>query len=422
MMNIPNIDNVIVTTPTGLLKVELDEFGLGNTSIELEKPCFVSVFYEGKGFDIFLTPAKDIEIEVSQDNSLINYEVKCDDAGVNEYLIKYSKRRNNIDYISFKLEEKEYIQKTKEYLEKELEIAKKISFPDEFKLINAERIKYDVLYPLSIYPQYHSYETDNIDYLPSQSFIDFVNSYFKEKKNLFGYSAYVSYMDNISVCNANRYIKDWDSRQFTVNVMEFVQASIKNKWLKEILITKRLNHYLTVRGLDRADAFLNIFKKEVKCSYYISEMDSLVKRLEAIERGNKSYPFVFKDVNSKSVSLESLKGKYKYICIWSSWCIPCRKELIAFNALRKKYKNRNIEFVAVSIDQNRNKWKTRLKEDKIGGIQLNYFGDNKFLEAYMVYGIPRFILLDKNGFIINSRELSVTDKEIEGVLNSLPSL
>jgi thiol-disulfide isomerase/thioredoxin len=419
MLDIPNVDKLVITTPTDFLEVKLDEFGLGNVSVNIDKACFVSVFCAGKGFDLFLTPNKDIDLKISQDNSLIDYDIKCDDDGINDYLLQDSKRKRTLTYISFKLDEAMYLAKIKELLEKELKIADNLLFSETFKTINAERIKYDVLYSLSVYPQYHSYETDNIDYLPSQSFIDFVNLYFNEQADLFGYSAYISYMDNITVCNANRYIKDWDSRDFTVNVMNFIQKNIQHKDLKEILITKRLNHYLTGSGLDGSDMFLSIFKENVKCKYYIDEINSIVNRLKSLEKGNKSYPFIFKDIDSKSVSLDSLKGKYKYICVWSSWCIPCRKDLIAFNLLRKKYKNKNIEFVSVSIDQNRKEWKRRLKEDNLGGIQLNYFGDNKFLEAYMIYSIPRFILLDKNGFIINSRELSASDDKVKGVLNTL---
>ncbi|MGB5989310.1 MAG: TlpA disulfide reductase family protein [Marinifilaceae bacterium] len=419
MLNIPNVDKLILTTPADFMEVKLDEFGLGSASIKIEKGCFASVFCAGKGFDIFLTPNKDIDLKISQDNSLINYEIKCDDGGINDYLLQDIKRKRTLPYISFKLDEAKYIDKINTLLKKELKVADNLLFSEKFKTINAERIKYDVLYSLSVYPQYHSYETDNIDYLPSQFFIDFVNVYFNEQYDLFGYSAYISYMDNISVCNANRYLKDWDSRDFTVNVMDFIQKKIKHQKLKEILITKRLNHYLTGTGLDKSDAFLSVFNKNVKSKYYIDEINSIVTRLKALEKGKKSYSFIFKDKNSKSVSLDSLKGKYKYICVWSSWCIPCRKDLIDFNLLRKKYKEKNIEFVSVSIDQNRKEWKIRLKEDNLEGMQLNYFGDNKFLEAYMIYSIPRFILLDKNGLIINSRELSASDDKIEDLLNAI---
>ena len=36
-----------------------------------------------------------------------------------------------------------------------------------------------------------------------------------------------------------------------------------------------------------------------------------------------------------------------------------------------------------------------VKEDKLGGIQLHNGGDNTFMDAYMITGIPRFILLIK---------------------------
>ena len=43
-----------------------------------------------------------------------------------------------------------------------------------------------------------------------------------------------------------------------------------------------------------------------------------------------------------------------------------------------------------------------VKEDKLGGIQLHNGGDNAFMDAYMITGIPRFILLDREGKIIDA--------------------
>ena len=47
------------------------------------------------------------------------------------------------------------------------------------------------------------------------------------------------------------------------------------------------------------------------------------------------------------------------------------------------------------------KWKQMVKDEKLGGIHVNTGGDQAFMKSYEIKGIPRFILLDKEGKIIS---------------------
>jgi len=48
--------------------------------------------------------------------------------------------------------------------------------------------------------------------------------------------------------------------------------------------------------------------------------------------------------------------KVYVINLWATWCGPCVKELPYFEALRKQYLDKNVEFILVSID-----WETNLE-------------------------------------------------------------
>jgi thiol-disulfide isomerase/thioredoxin len=327
-----------------------------------------------------------------------------------------------VTYSDFKLDEAEYILKVQDLLDEELAVADSLDFPDEFKKLNAERIKYDVLFTLGVYPQYHSYATNNIDYLPKDIFFNFALKYFKQQPDLYGLSAYITYMDNIASADANKHIIDWDSRDFTVNVLSYIQEKITDPKLKDILLTKRVNYYLTASGLDESEEFVEVFRKNVKDKYFLEEIEEMLKRLKSLQKGNKSYPFKFKDLDSKTVSIDSLKGKYIYMCVWASWCPACRNDLLAFDKMQTKYKDKNIEFVSLSIDMDKRIWKRSVKGLEMSGLQLNYDRDNDFIEKYMLYYLPRFILLDQEGHIYESRAIHASEEGAEAYLNALPSL
>ena len=134
------------------------------------------------------------------------------------------------------------------------------------------------------------------------------------------------------------------------------------------------------------------------CCLFLTVFGQEVKVLKA---GMESPDFKYKDVNGKTVSLKDLRGKYIYIDVWATWCTPCRGELPDLKKLEEKMKGKKICFLSISIDKDIEKWKNMVKEEELGGIHVNTGGEQKFLKAYQIKGIPRFILLDKEGKIVN---------------------
>ena len=96
---------------------------------------------------------------------------------------------------------------------------------------------------------------------------------------------------------------------------------------------------------------------------------------------------------------------------WATWCGPCRGEIPHLQKLEHRYKNKNIHFVSISCDQNKADWEKMVKEEKLGGIQLHYGGDNTFMNFFMITGIPRFILLDQEGKIIQANATRPSNPE-----------
>jgi thiol-disulfide isomerase/thioredoxin len=121
--------------------------------------------------------------------------------------------------------------------------------------------------------------------------------------------------------------------------------------------------------------------------------------------------------------LEDLRGKYVYIDVWATWCGPCRGEIPFLKKIEEKYHDKNISFVSISIDVQKDmeKWKTLIKDKELGGIQL--FADNdwnsKFAKDYGITSIPRFILIDPNGKIINADASRPSAPELEIQLDAL---
>ena len=117
-----------------------------------------------------------------------------------------------------------------------------------------------------------------------------------------------------------------------------------------------------------------------------------------------------------------LKGKYVYIDVWATWCGPCQYELPHLKELEKKMHGKKIVFVSISCDKDKAAWEKMVKEQGLGGVQLHNGGDREFMTAFGIRGIPRFILLDKEGKIVNPNMTRPSNPETEKTLKALKGI
>ncbi|MGK7397838.1 MAG: TlpA family protein disulfide reductase [Candidatus Cyclobacteriaceae bacterium M3_2C_046] len=132
-------------------------------------------------------------------------------------------------------------------------------------------------------------------------------------------------------------------------------------------------------------------------------MNEKLAQLETLMPGKPAPQFTFSDIEGNLVSLEDLKGQYVYIDVWATWCGPCIAEIPQLKALEEDF-GQQIAFVSISIDPSEEKWKNYVGEKELGGIQLYSEGawDSEINELFMIRGIPRFILIDPEGNIVNA--------------------
>ncbi len=110
----------------------------------------------------------------------------------------------------------------------------------------------------------------------------------------------------------------------------------------------------------------------------------------------------FQDAAGKALTLENWRGRTVLVNLWATWCVPCREEMPALEALEKKLGGPNFEVVTINIDtRDAEKPKTWLKEVGISG--LKYYADpnaKTFQDLKAVgraFGMPTTMLIDPKG-------------------------
>ena len=146
-----------------------------------------------------------------------------------------------------------------------------------------------------------------------------------------------------------------------------------------------------------------------------------LKDTTLLKAGDKSPDIVFQDTSGKDVRISDLKGKYVLIDVWASWCYPCRVQYPHLVLLEEKMKNKAITFVSISCDTRDFRWKGSIQNLKMGGLQW-MVKDELFAKVYGANTIPRFILLDKKGNIMNLNMPMPSHPELEQELNKLKGI
>jgi thiol:disulfide interchange protein DsbD len=127
-------------------------------------------------------------------------------------------------------------------------------------------------------------------------------------------------------------------------------------------------------------------------------------------------------LGGSTLNVESLRGKVAVIDFWATWCVPCKAEIPTFNQLIKDYKDRGLEIIAVSLDEEgASKVKPFLKENPMNYTQV--IGDQSAARAFNVDDskLPVAVIIDKQGRI-RFRHVGLTKKEVfEGEINQLLS-
>jgi len=105
-----------------------------------------------------------------------------------------------------------------------------------------------------------------------------------------------------------------------------------------------------------------------------------------------------------TVRLLTLLGKrVTVVDVWASWCAPCRKENRVFLApLYASYKDKGLEIIAYSIDNDGESWKKAIAKDQAIWKHASHLtGDSTpFMDALRISTIPANYILDANGKVV----------------------
>jgi thiol-disulfide isomerase/thioredoxin len=115
----------------------------------------------------------------------------------------------------------------------------------------------------------------------------------------------------------------------------------------------------------------------------------------------------FAGPDGKPLTLAAFAGKTVLVNLWATWCVPCREEMPALNALQKALGGDRFEVVAINIDTGGDD-KPKAFLDETSVHELGYYRDasmgvfNTLKKEGLAFGLPATLLIDEKGCLIAS--------------------
>lgn len=191
-------------------------------------------------------------------------------------------------------------------------------------------------------------------------------------------------------------------------VADFGNA-IENQRLKEAFMTAALSYSVSNGDLASIQAEIREALPFIRDKSNLAKINALqpkIARWKAFFKnalpGTDMSQFTFQNVKGETVSIKDYQGKLIYVDIWNTGCKPCIAEMPYLKELEHELKGRDIVFLSVSCDNSMELWKKFMQKRNMNGEQVIMVGrKDTFFDKIGLGGVPRFVILDKSGKMID---------------------
>lgn len=288
-----------------------------------------------------------------------------------------------------------------------------------FEKMEQGRIRYSYASALMMYPVGHTFMAHDMTYKPDEAYYEAVRKYAVEDALWASLDEYRSFIAEAM------HVLDEKSRGlrdvYPKNVAQVKYAAdfFKDKSVREAIIHHIATTYVDNFGVKDITELENLYHTYVKDEAMLASMQAKVDRWDMSLPGKMSPEFKAVDINGKEYTLADFRGKYVYIDMWATWCGPCKREMPYLKALEAEFEGAQIVFLGLSVDKDKQAWEKMVRSGELTGVQLYLGTQSKFQEAYKIDGIPRFILIGKDGRIISNDMTRPSEAVTAQTLNNL---
>ncbi|MGB1241717.1 MAG: TlpA family protein disulfide reductase [Chitinophagales bacterium] len=240
----------------------------------------------------------------------------------------------------------------------------------------------------------------------SKEYYSFLDKIVIENPALANSSTYSTFLHNYMTYNLLLKMKRtprYDNARYYPDLCEIDRTQIKDEFLLSMMLTQHLVEGLQRSRVEELKEHYLFGMEQTKTEKYTIAMKYVYDQVKHLEAGAVAPDFKVLNIDGEEVALSDFVGKVVYMDFWASWCGPCKAQIPHAKKLKQKFEGEDVVFLYLSIDKNEQKWRTLVETKGLTGVQLIAGKEkNNISKAYRVSGVPKYILVDKEGKIADS--------------------
>lgn len=406
--------------------------------IKTNEPTVLRCYFKGKELDFYASPGDSLKLTADYNKLLSTTRFEGKGKKTAQFYTAWKqkfKALNTSDFDNYdKCNPERYLELRKKLLDSELAFLNGYATNNELKeslFFNyyATNFKFRFYSDLRRYITYHNNieeEGLKVEYLPLVKLldeIDYNNPNLVETEahmwHLMEYIDQVKYRQLIYEKELPKSIKDsvhWTTRTYLLS-KEILNKKAHETYVMTLLF--ELVNPLTVRTLAPIyEDFIKTCSSENRIT--LQDAFKRYKRLNKKKKIHRDSKIIQTDGGLTEI-IHSHKGSLLYIDFWASWCGPCIGEMPASKEIQEKFKNEDVKFLFISVDQDESSWKKAISVYEIPGIHYRLEKEKSadLLESLLSKGVPHYLIVGRDGEIINRNAKRPTDQGLDSDLDKL---
>jgi len=232
------------------------------------------------------------------------------------------------------------------------------------------------------------------------------------------------------------------NKNFVQYIQEFISYQNRQAGNQQKTRTELADQYLTGETKDLFKAILLLLKIQQNPSaqvasdlnayalsatnkVYVEFLRKAYHDVKGLEVGMMAPDFQLINEKGEIVQLADYKGKVVFLDFWATWCRPCIASMELHKTMHEQFKDKEVAFVYVSMENNPKVWKNYITTRGIKGDHLSA-GEQMGVKSpistdYKVKNIPYSLIISPDGAVVWKRtggfSVSMASEQIKNLLN-----